>query len=168
MNSGSWWWTGRPGMLQFMGSQRVGHDWVTELDWTLVSGHNAIAHLISYHVNITSIFTGKWKISCYLLCCNGLEQKQKYLWGIPVYGLPQWLSDKEFSCKSGDSSSTPGQGRSPGEGHGNPLQYSCLENPMDGGAWQATDPKRPLLRSQRVRHSWSNLACTHACICKMR
>ena len=34
VNSGSWWWTGRPGMLWFMGSQRVGHDWVTELNWT--------------------------------------------------------------------------------------------------------------------------------------
>ena len=34
VNSGSWWWTGRPGLLQFMGSQRVGHDWVTELNWT--------------------------------------------------------------------------------------------------------------------------------------
>ena len=38
VNSRSWWWTGRPGMLQFMGSQRVGHDWATELNWlTLVS-----------------------------------------------------------------------------------------------------------------------------------
>ena len=37
VNSGSWWWTGRPGMLRFMGSQRVGHDWVTELNWTDVS-----------------------------------------------------------------------------------------------------------------------------------
>ena len=34
VNSGSWWWTGRPGMLQFLGSRRVGHDWVTELNWT--------------------------------------------------------------------------------------------------------------------------------------
>ena len=34
VNSGSWWWTGRPGVLQFLGSQRVGHDWVTELNWT--------------------------------------------------------------------------------------------------------------------------------------
>ena len=34
VNSGSWWWTGRPGMLRFMGSQRVGHDWATELNWT--------------------------------------------------------------------------------------------------------------------------------------
>ena len=34
VNSGSWWWTGRPGVLQSMGSQRVGHDWITELNWT--------------------------------------------------------------------------------------------------------------------------------------
>ena len=35
VNSGSWWWTGRPGVLRFMGSQRVGHDWVTELNWMI-------------------------------------------------------------------------------------------------------------------------------------
>ena len=34
VNSGSWWWTGRPGVLRFMGSQRVGHNWVTQLNWT--------------------------------------------------------------------------------------------------------------------------------------
>ena len=39
---------------------------------------------------------------------------------------------------TGDKGSVPGSGRSPGEGHGNPLQYSCLENPMDRGAWEAT------------------------------
>ena len=36
VNSGSWWWTGRPGVLQFMGLQRVGHNWVTELNWTIL------------------------------------------------------------------------------------------------------------------------------------
>ena len=36
VNSGSWWWTGRPGVLQFMGSQRVGHDWATELNWNAI------------------------------------------------------------------------------------------------------------------------------------
>ena len=39
------------------------------------------------------------------------------------------------ACNAGDLGSIPGSGRSLGEGHGNPLQYSCLENPMDGGAW---------------------------------
>ena len=42
------------------------------------------------------------------------------------------------ACKAGDLGSIPGLGRSPGEGNGNPLQYSCLENPMDRGAWWAT------------------------------
>ena len=45
---------------------------------------------------------------------------------------------KESACNAGDPGSTPGLGKSPGEGNGNPLQYSCLENPMDKGAWWAT------------------------------
>ena len=45
---------------------------------------------------------------------------------------------KESACSAGEPGSIPGSGRSSGEGNGNPLQYSCLENPMDGGAWQAT------------------------------
>ena len=66
VNSGSSWWTGRPGVLWFMGSQRVGQGWVTELNWVL-------------------------------------------------YLIPRIR-----------------------QGNGNPLQYSCLGNPMDGGAWCAT------------------------------
>ena len=45
------------------------------------------------------------------------------------------VAQKASACNSGDLGSIPGSGRSPGEGNGNPLQYSCLENPMDGGAW---------------------------------
>ena len=45
---------------------------------------------------------------------------------------------KESACNAGDPGSTSGLGRSPGEGNGNPLRYSCLENPMDKGAWWAT------------------------------
>ena len=44
---------------------------------------------------------------------------------------------KESACNVGDPGSVPGWEKSPGEGNGNPLQYSCLENSMDGGAWQA-------------------------------
>ena len=44
---------------------------------------------------------------------------------------------KESACSAGDRGSVLGLGRSPGEGNGNPLQYSCLENPMDRGAWRA-------------------------------
>ena len=51
---------------------------------------------------------------------------------------------KNLSANAGDakdSGSIPGSGRSPGEGHGNPLQYSCLENPMDRGAWRGCSSK---------------------------
>jgi len=47
------------------------------------------------------------------------------------------LDGKESACNAGDLGSIPGSGRSPREGNGNPLQYSCLEKPMDRGAWQA-------------------------------
>ena len=53
------------------------------------------------------------------------------------FGLPWWLSDKESACNTGDVGSIPGSGRSSGEGTGKPLQYSCLGNPMDRGAWWA-------------------------------
>ena len=55
----------------------------------------------------------------------------------PCEGLLQWLSGKESACNAGDLGSVPGSGKSPGGGHSNPLQYSCLENPMDRGAWRA-------------------------------
>ena len=75
--------------------------------------------------------------------------------------LPQrTLVVKNLPANAGDSrdsGSIPGSGRSPGGGHGNSLQYSCLENPMDRGAWWAT-----VHRSQSVGHDWSDLAHTFA------
>ena len=53
-------------------------------------------------------------------------------------GIDHGSEVKVPACNAGDLGSIPGLGRSPGEGNGNPLQYSCLENPMDGGAWWAT------------------------------
>ena len=56
-------------------------------------------------------------------------------------GFPGGTAVKNLPAKAGDirdMGSIPGSGRSPGGGHGNPLQYSCLENPMDRGAWWAT------------------------------
>ena len=53
-------------------------------------------------------------------------------------GFPGGSDGKESACNVGDLGLTPGLGRSPGEGHGNPLQYSCLGNPLDRGAWWAT------------------------------
>ena len=53
------------------------------------------------------------------------------------WGFPGCSAGKESACNAGDLGSTPGLGRSPGEGNGDPLQYSCLENPMDRGALRA-------------------------------
>ena len=53
-------------------------------------------------------------------------------------GFPGGLDDKESACNAGDLGPIPGSGRSPGEGHGNPFQYSCLKSPMDKGVWRAT------------------------------
>ena len=52
--------------------------------------------------------------------------------------LPNGSVGKESACNAGDLDLNPGMGRSPGEGNGKPLQYSCLENPMDTEAWWAT------------------------------
>ena len=80
-------WSEKPGKLQSMGSQRVGHD-------------SNIKDLIS-----------------------------------TALGFPGGSEVKASASKAGDLGSILGSGRSPEEGNGNPLQYSCLENPMDGEAW---------------------------------
>ena len=55
-----------------------------------------------------------------------------------LVGFPDGSDNKDSACSAEDPSLIPGLGRSPGERNGNPLQYSCLENPMDRGAWWAT------------------------------
>ena len=72
---------------------------------------------------------------------------------IPSEVLPRWIRGKESACSAeaaGDVGMIPGSGRSPGGGHGNPLWYSCLENPMDRGAWQGT--------VHGVAKSWTRLS----------
>ena len=64
--------------------------------------------------------------------------------------FPTDASGKEPTCNAGDASSIPGSGRAPGGGNGYPLQYSCLENPMDRGAWRVT--------VHRVTKSWTRLS----------
>ena len=77
-----------------------------------------------------------------------------------MYYMQTVLVVKNLLTKAGDlrdGGSIPGSGRSSGEGHSNPLQYSCQEIPMDRGAWQGLSS----IGLQRVRHDCSNLACTH-------
>ena len=69
-----------------------------------------------------------------------LSQKREDLLLVSIFlkGFPGGSDRKESACNEGDPGSIPGSGRSPGEGNGNPLQYSCLTNSMDRGAWWAT------------------------------
>ena len=83
VNLGSWWWTGRPGVLQFMGSQRAGHDWLTELNWTSVCYQTLVVlprkHLLFLlpSLSLTRIYwvTSLWKdlfCLCFLILAWGL------------------------------------------------------------------------------------------------
>ena len=67
-----------------------------------------------------------------------LSHVQLFVTPMGFLGFPGGSEGKESACNAGDLSSIPGLGRSPGEENGNPLQYSCLGNSMDGGAWWAT------------------------------
>ena len=85
-------------------------------------------------------------------CCYFFEFQFPPQWK----GLSQWLSSKKSACKAGDVDSITGSGRSPEGGHGKPLQYFCLENLMDRGAWWAAAHML-----QRVGYDWSNWARRH-------
>ena len=74
-------------------------------------------------------------VSVFFLCISTFQGHQSY--GIRAH-FPGGSEDKASACNAGDPGLTTGLGRSPGEGNGNPLQYSCLENPMDREAWWAT------------------------------
>ena len=93
-----------------MGSQIVGHDL-------------AIEQQLIYYIAVRFLFVPP---NCLLPCP---------FFSLPFLRLNPGGSDGKVSaCNAGDPGSIPGLGRSPGEGNGNPLQHSCLENPMDGGA----------------------------------
>ena len=96
---------------------------------------------------------------------NLITESTRFFFPLDPRFYPTWnfqvaLVLKNLPADAGDIrdiGSIPGSGRSPGGGHGTPLQYSCLENPMDGGAWWLQS-----MGSHRGRHEWSDLACTHA------
>ena len=76
---------------------------------------------------------------------------------LSLLGFPGSSDDKESACNVGDPGSIPGSGKFSGERNGNPLQYSCLGNPMDRGAWRAT--VRGVTKSQTRLKQLSTYAC---------
>ena len=150
VNSGSWWWTGRPGALRFMGSQRVRHNWVTELNWTELKYKNI--NFIIFIISLIHVLTffEFYFIIFFPYSTSGKRvrrTKQCLDFEVSVWNLPlrpqRFKPDhggsvvKNAPANAGDAGSIPVLGRSPGEGNGNPSQYSCLGNPMDRGGWWA-------------------------------
>ena len=138
VNSGRWWGTGKPGVLQSLGPQRVGHDLATE----------------QQQQQITWVLANQKGVSC-------KQPVIRVYRGFPIYW---WLSHKESALNAGDLGSVPGLWRFPGEGNGNLLQYSCLGNPMDRGAWLGPQGcKRIRATKQQSKYGWplnnSNLNC---------
>ena len=123
VNSGSWWWTGRPGVLQSMGSQRPGHDWATELNWYITGG------VFFFAVWVWKTLSGDHD------------------------GFASGASSKE------PSGSISGWGRVPWGGHGNPVQYSCLENPRGQRSLVGYLPW-----CHRVRHDWAHMLKIQLCL----
>ena len=78
------------------------------------------------------------------------SSKASVLWCSASFDFPGGSDGKVSACNVGDPGSIPGSGRSSGEGNGNPLQYSCLENPMYRGAWETT--------VHGVAKSWTRLS----------
>ena len=114
VNVGSWWWTGRPGVLRFMGSQRIGHDWANELNWTArKSSLSLVKIMISIcYSSFISPFGG--------IKCQNVIMHLANWWSFPGGG-----SGKNPSCqrrKQKRCGSIPGLGRFLGLGNGNPLQ----------------------------------------------
>ena len=85
---------------------------------------------------------------CYLVCI------QSFLLSDYWQGFPGGLMGKESACSVGEPCSIPGLGRCPGKGNGKPLQYSCLENPVDGGAWLATVHGVAKSRARLSNYHW--------------
>ena len=118
----------------------AGRDWGQEEKGTTEDEVAGWHHRLDGHESEWTLGVGDGQGG--LACCDSWGRKEsdtteQLNWTelIVWKGLPRWLSGEESTCQAGDTGSISGLGRSPGKGNGIPLQYSCLENPMDRGVW---------------------------------
>ena len=158
--------TEEPGRLQSMGSRRVGHDWATSLSlFTFMHWRREMAthsSVLAWRIPGTGELGGLPSMGSHrvrhewsnLAAAADKNHGFPLCWSVTRKWLAQFqdlVNVKESAaCNAGDLGSIYGLGKSPGEGNGYPLQYSCLENPMYRGAWQATVPE--------ITKSWSQLS----------
>ena len=140
-------WTEESVRLQPMGSQRVRHDWATELNWTECDV-TVVVVTLSWDFCLDSWYETFVNSPGIFWVDNLDEQMDPSLNGlINSWCFPGASDSKESTCNAGDLGLILGLGRSPGKGNSYPLQYSCLENSMDRGAWWLQS-----MGSQRIRH----------------
>ena len=119
-----------------------------KINQALISGLSRQAHLVHHRDTLTGndardcgrAHGGQGSFLCdqHLLLQLGVKAVESLDMSRAGLGSPGDSDGKEFACNAGDLSLILGLGKCPGGGHGNPVQYSCLENPMDRGPWQAT------------------------------
>ena len=148
-------WTEEPGGLQSMGSQRVGHDWAT---FTChAPSTNTLYILYGWKGNVLRELFKLILNENYMSHAEQIR-KTRDLKSLLMLIILNWVSQVALVVKKSPASSgdirdmglSPGLRRSPGEGHSNPLPYSCLESPMDKGAWRLT--------VRGITKSWTGLS----------
>ena len=143
------WWMDKPTVYPFNGSALSnGKAGTSKKPWMNLKRPNEVLEVRSkrLHVVWSHLHEMSWKGTLIetesrsvVILGWGWEQGLAKNGGITrMVGLPGSSVGQESACSAGDLGSIPGWGRSPEEGNGSPLQYSCLENPMDRRAWRAT------------------------------
>ena len=150
VNSRSWWWTGRPGVLQFTRSQRVGHDWATELnwtDWTTETGEIVKGLPIFMPERKALRFPQLWDYKKFPLIVGTLKMILNNLKTCAKWppGILLCFSDGSVvknspvnTCQCRGGGFDPSVSQIPRRRKWQPTQYFCLGNPMDRRDWQAT------------------------------
>ena len=124
--------TEEPSWLPSLGSQRVRHNW---------SDLAAAAAYTNYFTTIKTWLSWLNNFHQVLIrqcSTNGMQQIHTSCYVDTLLGFPAWFSGTGPACQCRRRGFDPGLGRIPDEGNSNPLQYCCLGNPMDRGAWQST------------------------------
>ena len=106
--------------------------------FTVFKVHVNLIHMSDWFCSVLHMLDSSKPFCLVVVCVCSFVLFHYCGWVMLQYGLLWWLSGKEFACNAGDPGSIPVSGRSPREGNGNPLQYSCLENSMGREARWAT------------------------------
>ena len=133
VNSGRWWWIGRPGVLQFMGSQRFRHNWATELNWSRLQlfatpWTEACQALLSFTISqslLRFMLIESVMLCNHLILCH-LHGSQPYHGEVKLRGMLCRATQDGWVTMESSEKTWP-----TGGGNGKPLKYSCCENTMN-------------------------------------